>query len=460
MINIAHTIVLDAGPIIRNEPALSTLLKQAERIVTVPVVVAEIKDAAARARISTTLLPFLSLQTPNPNSIKLVKEFARRTGDLSSLSNPDLQIIALAYETECERNGGDWRLRSTPGQKRTNGPSPKKATIQEIEVSNSSRLTQDEETQGESLKTDQIKSKLEFHGSSDRSESTSAKENRDEAPSRKENQSQVDVIAEDMSSSSREPEIDEQELISRSIATMAIRNDGRKTIMQEPTDPLNDLHESDSDPESWITPFNIRFRKHESNTKLISHSEDDRSVQVATITTDYAMQNVLLQMNLNLLSTSLQRIRHLKNFVLRCHACFHVEKDMGKQFCPRCGKPAFTKVSCSTSQDGGFRLHLKKNMQWNTKGDRYSIPKPVPGSANGKTGKGGKGKGGGKGGWGQDLILAEDQKEYSRAVVDEKRKERSLMDDDFLPSILTGERRRPGGRPKIGAGRNVNSRKR
>lgn len=97
-------------------------------------------------------------------------------------------------------------------------------------------------------------------------------------------------------------------------------------------------------------------------------------------------------------------------------------------------------------------------MQWNHRGDRYSIPKPVPGAANGKVGQG---KGGGKGGWGQELILAEDQKEYLRATNGRKgKKELDLMDDDYLPGILTGERARNGGRPKVGAGRNVNSKKR
>ena len=122
------------------------------------------------------------------------------------------------------------------------------------------------------------------------------------------------------------------------------------------------------------------------------------------------------------------------------------------------GKPTLTRVSCSTNQKGEFKIHLKKNMQWNHRGDRYSIPKPVSGAANGKVGQG---KGGGKGGWGQELILAEDQKEYLRATTKRKgKKETDLMDDDYLPSILTGDRGKVGGRPRIGAGRNVNSRKR
>lgn len=178
-------------------------------------------------------------------------------------------------------------------------------------------------------------------------------------------------------------------------------------------------------------------------------------MQVACITSDFAMQNVLLRMNLNLLSPTLTRVRQLKTWVLRCHACFDVTKDMSKQFCSRCGKPTLLRVSCSTDKDGTFKVHLKKNKQWSSRGNVYSIPKPVAGSANTRA------SGGGKGGWGQTLILAEDQKEYVQANERAKRtKERDLMDEDYLPGLLSGSRRGQGGRPQVGAGRNVNSKKR
>ena len=178
-------------------------------------------------------------------------------------------------------------------------------------------------------------------------------------------------------------------------------------------------------------------------------------MEVAVLTTDFAMQNVILQINLNLLSSSLMRIRHVRSVVLRCQACFLICKEMNKQFCPRCGKPTLTRVSCSTTNGGEFKIHLKKNFQYNSRGDRFSIPKAVHGAAHGRV------KGGGKGSWGNELILAEDQKEYERAITTEKRaKERNLMDEDYLPGILTGERSKTGGRIKVGAGRNVNSKKR
>jgi len=217
---------------------------------------------------------------------------------------------------------------------------------------------------------------------------------------------------------------------------------------------------SDSDSEGWITPSNIKKHQAKDETSSTSTRSETKTLQVATMTGDFAMQNVLLQMNLNLLSpATCKRIAHLKQTILRCHGCFATTKEMNKQFCPRCGKPTLTRVSCTTNDKGEVKLHLKANMQWNNKGNVFSIPKPVSGRANQKWH--GSRHGGGQSGWGSDLILAEDQKEYVRAMTSGgRRKEKDLMDEDYLPSILTGERNRGGGRVKVGAGRNVNSKKR
>lgn len=217
---------------------------------------------------------------------------------------------------------------------------------------------------------------------------------------------------------------------------------------------------SGDESEGWITPSNINKRKAKDAAAANTTSKSPGSMQIATITGDFAMQNVLLQMNLNLLSPSTcQRITQMKRTILRCHACFATSKQMERQFCERCGKPALTRVTCSTNANGETKLHLKANMQWNNKGNVFSIPKPIHGAANQKY-KGPKHGGGGQGGWGNDLILAEDQKEYSRAKQTQAReKVRDLMDEDYLPSILSGDRN-AGGRVRVGAGRTVNARKR
>lgn len=412
-----HTIVLDAGPILKNTPPLSTLLAQSEELVTTPAVVNEIRDPDARARVETIYLPFLKQRSPTPDSFNVLSEFARKTGDRTVLSRTDVEVLALAYEIECERNGGDWRLRSVPGQKRLNGKPPAK------------------EEEGTEAITQGVK------------ETT---------------------IADNMDS--EEKENSSQGTRTAAVDTPEPEEDGTKE--------LEDEDGADSDGGEWITPSNYKKRLARDEAGGAATARVPKTMQVATMTTDFAVstytkhqtrygfdmiilqcQNVLLQMNLNLLSTTtLQRIQHLKSFIKRCHACFFTTKDMNKQFCPRCGKDALTRVSCTTNASGQFTMHLKKNMQWNNRGNRYSIPKPVAGNASGKW-KGG----GGKGGWGTELVLAEDQKEYVRSTAEEerrRRREHDLMDEDYLPGILTGERNKHGGRVKVGAGRNINSRKR
>ncbi|PLB43138.1 20S-pre-rRNA D-site endonuclease nob1 [Aspergillus steynii IBT 23096] len=416
-----HTIVLDAGPVLKNTPPLSTLLAQCEELLITPSVVAEIRDPDARARVETLYLPFLKQRSPSPKSVAVLSEFARKTGDRSVLSKTDIEVLALAYELECERNGGDWRLRSVPGQKQVNGKPPAKE--------------EEQKTEGE----------------------PESVENKPETP-------EVDTVAEDLKKTSLEGGNEESQVEAAAPATESAKDDAQ--VDSSAVQALEEEAKQEEDPDAadesdggeWITPSNFKKRQARDEGSS-STTPEPKVMQVATMTTDFACQNVLLQMNLNLLSTTtLQRIRHLKSFIKRCHGCFLTTKDMSKQFCPRCGKDTLTRVSCTTDANGQFTMHLKKNMQWNNRGNRFSVPKPVHGSSNGKW-KGG----GGKGGWGTELILAEDQKEYTRASAEENRrlrKERDLMDEDYLPAILTGERSKQGGRIKVGAGRNVNSRKR
>lgn len=423
-----HTVVLDTGAIIKNEPPVSTLLSRAELLVTVPAIISEIKDAATLSRVETTLLPFLSLRSPQSASIKFVTDFARRTGDLAVLSKPDIQIIALTYEIECERNGGDWRLRRAPGQKGVNGAPPSKDKPSKTDEATTEPVVT---TPSETNNADLVETESTASQSESKVEDT-------EPPS---------------------VQTTETDEISSRLEATDLGKEAAESAEKPPVDSAQNSAESqessDFDSDGWITPSNLKKKQEEDDAASTVQTPEPKTMQVAVLTSDFAMQNVILQINLNLLSPSMSRIKNLKTYVLRCHACFSVCKDLSKQFCPRCGQPSLTRVSCSTSANGEFKLHLKKNMQWNSRGDRYSIPKPVHGSANGKI------HGGGKGGWGNDLILAEDQKEYQKATREERRhKERSLMDEDYLPGILTGDRGKTDGRTRVGAGRNVNAKKR
>ncbi|CAJ2507196.1 Uu.00g083820.m01.CDS01 [Anthostomella pinea] len=442
-----HSLVLDAGPLIKNDPPVSTLLAQAVELYTLPSVISEIRDAATRTRVETTLLPFLKQRSPKPESVKFATDFARRTGDLEVLSRPDLHLIALTYELECERNGGDWRLRKTPGQKGLNGKSP---AAQEKEPA-----SQDDAT---TTTTENV------HSVED-AKSVAAPSSAEDEPDK----ATEDGLSETpVSASAEEPAEKPWEQVGPTIAQETVSQTLDSLSLEPSALPIADFTPDDlataetkahvveeDDDEGWITPANLK--QHQARDQLSAPDQPiQRFLQVALLTSDYAMQNVLLRMNLNLVSPNMARITRVKTWVLRCHGCFQITRDMSKQFCPKCGQPTLTRVSCSTDQNGNFAIHLKKNFQWNNRGNVYSVPKPVHGTSNGKM----RGPGGGQNGWGRDLIFAEDQKEYVKKSTDDKRmKTRDLMDEDYLPSILTGNRQSGPGRIRVGAGRNVNSRK-
>uniref|UniRef100_A0A7S4AL11 PIN domain-containing protein n=1 Tax=Pseudo-nitzschia australis TaxID=44445 RepID=A0A7S4AL11_9STRA len=132
------------------------------------------------------------------------------------------------------------------------------------------------------------------------------------------------------------------------------------------------------------------------------------SHRTACATTDFAMQNVLLQMNLVLLSTDGMRIRRLKSWVIRCGACFKIhgaEEDfkdgtnhhMKRLFCSHCGSgDLMQRISASVDgKTGRLKLHFSKRKtgrHHSIRGTKFSLPKP---------GSGNKYKG--------DLLLREDQ---------------------------------------------------
>lgn len=232
---------------------------------------------------------------------------------------------------------------------------------------------------------------------------------------------------------------------------LARRLDGVRLVdaaASEAGDHGGDSAQDDSDDsDGWITPSNLHQHVHPQPTVPTSPAGAEK-LTVALATIDFAMQNILLHLNLHLLSpASLARIREARSTVLRCHACFFVIRHSPSghtHFCPRCGSgDTLRRVGCSTDAAGGFRLHLKKNFQHNTRGTVFSLPKPVAGTCSMK-------------GVPAAPVLREDQKEYTRAVRWEGfRKEKDLLDPDLLPGILTGSRRR-GSAIRVGVGRGKN----
>ena len=524
-----HSIVLDAGPLILNEPPLSTLRAKSESLFTTASVLSEVKDASARARLESTVIPFLAVRNPARAGVQFVTEFARKSGDLPVLSRTDLEVLALAYELECERNHGDWRLRRTPGQKRVNGRPPCQSAAAQGQEPNADAETSavppiaseggSQGDGGHDARDDTHDNGIALSAPVPRDLPKEAANSVpiDPLGSRSTAETQclgsvdpVDRIAAATASvhlngsavdspflpeiAGHDPSPREPENAEFSSGTPAEQEEAPSSAAGPNPEAPSDA-ESSSSSDGWITPSNIHRRRRPSGGAP-SHRPQP-TLQVATITADHAVQNVLLLLNLNLLAATpaLPPITRLRTTVLRCHACFYVLPpgprnscsnggtgqvggvDGKPAFCPRCGAArTLTRVTATTdAASGARRLHLKRAMQWNRRGDRFSVPKPAAGSSAGAgkaaagtaAGGGGRRKGaGGQGGWGQGLVFAEDQKEYVRAVREAQRERRGWERDEGdwgVGEVFAAAGRRGGGGMggvRVGAGRNVNAKRR
>ena len=111
--------------------------------------------------------------------------------------------------------------------------------------------------------------------------------------------------------------------------------------------------------------------------------------RAACATTDFAMQNVILQMNLELLSVDGVKVRKLKSWVTRCGACYKIYTNADNSgplaskrlFCERCGSDFMQRIAASVDgKTGRLRLHLSKKYKHNLRGTKFSLPKPGTGN--------------------------------------------------------------------------------
>ncbi|KAF8027399.1 hypothetical protein BT93_E0336 [Corymbia citriodora subsp. variegata] len=101
--------VVDANAIIEGGERLRGL---ADRFVSVPEVMSEVRDPVSRRRLE--FVPFsVDTMEPSPEALNKVIKFARATGDLQTLSDVDLKLIALTYMLEAKIHGTS-HLRDCP----------------------------------------------------------------------------------------------------------------------------------------------------------------------------------------------------------------------------------------------------------------------------------------------------------------------------------------------------------
>lgn len=169
---------------------------------------------------------------------------------------------------------------------------------------------------------------------------------------------------------------------------------------------------------------NLEIRSQISEMADTSHMDDISSEQswtlrslsessVACITSDFAMQNVLLQMGLRLLAPGGIQIRELHRWVLKCHACFKVTTDIGRIFCPKCGNGGTLRKVAVTVNENGIVL-AGRRPRISLRGTKFSLPLPQ----------------GGRDAVTKNPILREDQ--LPQKFLHPKIKKKNKLDDDFV----------------------------
>ena len=112
-------------------------------------------------------------------------------------------------------------------------------------------------------------------------------------------------------------------------------------------------------------------------SKGVTTPEEAQQI-VSCFTTDFTVQNTLLQLGITAIGVEGRQIKHVRTWVLRCHACYTLVTDTTKQFCPACGSGNTLKRVSYTidAETGEKKIWINEKHRIVTRGLRYNLPKP------------------------------------------------------------------------------------
>ncbi|KAI8050970.1 Nin one binding Zn-ribbon like-domain-containing protein [Syncephalis plumigaleata] len=429
----SECLVLDTAPLLNGH----NLQRLATKLYAIPEVIAEVRDKKSRAILDQI---DLTIRSPTEEAMHAIIRFAKLTGDFAVLSMTDIKVMALAYTLEKERNGIA-HLKTMPTTRTATAN-----TQRPIVYVSGRRLeqpfhTEEKKQQQSKVENDSSVDKMENKEvNTSQLEASMTKLDINEATSSSSSSNTVKQVestslSEESTEETIEPTTPKQSSSSQNKMMSAVEsNNNNKEEKDE------DEEESEEDDGEWITPDNLDKHLQRDQGLNTSSNQIKRKVDVACMTADFAMQNVLIQMGLHLMSMDGMVIQRVKTWVLRCHSCYKITTNMEKHFCPSCGNNTLMRVSAGLNKQGELCIYLKENFQYNTRGTRYNIPKPQGGKHN------------------NDLLLCEDERVYQVAVHRNRRKaaQQNFFDPDYIPAMLQGNSGRSSQNsmmPTIGHGR-------
>lgn len=340
-------LVVDANAII----ASAGLKGMSEHYWTIPEAIAELKDARARQALS--LLPFkLETKLPSDEALAAVDAFAAKTGDSTILSRTDRLLLALTYQLEKQENGLSY-IRTEPPKHETKLGKPADFSVRVREHTTPEckfYRTAGGCRQGDACKFKHVPAEVDSGAAGPATAALAESSASRSATAPTAVPATTDAAQKEEAAGEEEGEDSEGEWIGPS---------------------GNEVH-MDS-----IFPAEL--------PGIASAGSACARRPVACITTDYAMQNTLLQQGLLLASHSGKVITTVKQWVLKCDACFTIfpasalTSASHTLFCKRCGNSTLARLGVTLGADGVPRYHYKKNRTVSTRGTIYALPKAVGG---------------------------------------------------------------------------------
>ena len=364
----------------------------------------ELRDEKTRQYMQN--LPFeLKMQEPNESAMKFVVKFSKETGDFQGLSQTDLKVMALAYFMVQSKGETKYCRKSPPDLQefKPKWTAPKKDQKQEIPED-----LEIDEDEGWEVKKEKAKPKKKFKRNIKRDfypeaflkdlnsdpkepvKQENEKNNTDEqknqpttTPSEKtvetatDGSSQEDGPApEDHFKSPNNQEDNEEPVLD-------IDDKDDILVQKETEDTNDDSQEEDEDcDDEWITPDNLDLFLTSNNTQgdVEEGKEDESSnISVEVVTSDFAMQNVLMQIGIPVVSLEGVEIKKIKKFKLRCEGCKTINKKIDIEYCEKCGGHTLAKVSVFLNSNGEITFFKGKRLRKNNRGTQFDIPKPKHG---------------------------------------------------------------------------------
>ncbi|XP_066603833.1 RNA-binding protein NOB1 [Prorops nasuta] len=375
-------LIVDTSAFIRN----ASLQDIGVNIITEQGVVEEIKNKRQLRRL--IVLPYeLKVQDAFADNIKFVTEFAKKTGDYRSLSANDIKVIALTYQLEKEKVGCD-HLKKTPVIPKTVDSSaphpedhPKPLVGFYIPEKKDYKQTELEILENKCNNINEVEVNTDISVVSDDDDEPSFGTVKIENDEEVKNASNLAEKFANLTCNLMELKVENEAGRKHDVDDVLIpikdwhNNDNFNSDEDENEGQNSEDSDDDDDDVGWITPGNISAIKKQMDAEIL----EEKPAIVACMTTDFAMQNVLMQMGLNVASLDGRVIKQMRSFIFRCYACFKTTSIMTKVFCPHCGLRTLKKVAVSVDDNGEQRIHINYRKPLTARGKKFSLPTPKGG---------------------------------------------------------------------------------